>query len=149
MKLQLYTVLTGAIMALLFFFPPLSPASNGASTTLQVSAVVLPWLHLSAEQHTTAITIDETDLQRGYLDLLAPLEIVWQANGRRCIDLTILTAQEADRPQADQRLLCLPLPDHPRKIMRQSLDLRLPLTHFSTPGRYPLILSIISTLTDL
>jgi hypothetical protein len=83
-------ILYAVFLAGLLLIPMLttSPA-HAASTSVRVTARVLPWLNVSAIPHVSSYRVDAEDIQRGFVDLPNSLSIQLATNLRSDIDLSL------------------------------------------------------------
>jgi len=83
------------LLAQLFVFllvvaPVLTPSQvNAASTSVHVTARVLPWLNVSATPLITSYRVDAKAIQNGFIDLPNSLSIQLATNVRSGIDLNL------------------------------------------------------------
>jgi hypothetical protein len=75
---------------LLLVVPMLSPSpANAASTSVRVSARILPWLNVTATPLISSYRVDAEAIQRGFIDLPNSLSIQLSTNLRSEIDLSL------------------------------------------------------------
>ncbi len=80
-------ICTAAALLLPLPFPALAASS---STTLHVSATVLPWMQFSAVQHRHSYRVTDEDTRRGYLDLPQAIFVDLRSNIQGIIELGVL-----------------------------------------------------------
>jgi len=77
-------------VALLLAAPMLTPSlANAASTSVRVSARILPWLNVTATPLISSYRVDAEAIQRGFIDLPNSLSIQLSTNLRSDIDLSL------------------------------------------------------------
>jgi hypothetical protein len=75
---------------LLLAAPMLTPSqANAASTSVRVSARILPWLNVTATPLVSSYRVDAEAIQRGFIDLPSSLSIKLSTNLRSDIDLSL------------------------------------------------------------
>jgi len=82
------TIVCCIVLALLFATFLIS-AANAASTSLRVTARILPWMDLSAVQQIASYEVDQTAIERGFVELPGSLSIRMATNLRAAIDLSV------------------------------------------------------------
>lgn len=83
-----FTLRTLVCCVVLFITFMISTA-NAASTSIRVSARILPWLEVSAVPQVSSYQVDAAAIQRGYVDLPGSLSIRMATNLREEIDLNL------------------------------------------------------------
>ena len=84
----LRTLVCSVTLAVLFMTFLLS-AANAASTSIRVTARILPWMDLSAVPQVSSYQVDAEAIERGYVELPNSLSIRMATNLRSEIDLSI------------------------------------------------------------
>jgi hypothetical protein len=75
---------------LLLAAPMLAPSlANATSTSVRVSARILPWLNVTATPLISSYRVDAEAIQRGFIDLPNSLSIQLSTNMRSDIDLSL------------------------------------------------------------
>ncbi len=83
-------LLAPLLTVLLLVVPMLSPSpANAASTSIRVSARILPWLNVTATPLISSYRVDAEAIQRGFIDLPNSLSIQLSTNLRSDIDLSL------------------------------------------------------------
>lgn len=124
--------------------PP--PLAHAASTSIRVSARILPWLDVSAIPRIASYQVDADAIRRGFIDLPNALSIRLATNLRSEIDLNLISfgpgqVLVADGGRQGSELLRIPALAGNQPVTRE-LDLRVILSSDMKEGSYPLQLSV-------
>lgn len=60
-----------------------------ATSTIHVSATVLPWVNFNAEQHVISYRVTDEDLKRGYIDLPASVTVHLKTNVKKQVAIFV------------------------------------------------------------
>ncbi|GAC1525601.1 MAG: hypothetical protein NVS2B4_01720 [Ramlibacter sp.] len=133
------------LAALLLLFAAAMPAANGAPTVLQVSAVIGPRVFAQLQSAPRMLVLEQVDLDRGYVDIPAPLVIRLRSNLAHPFTLEFRSAHDVVSSIA-ANALSMPLLQAPGGGLlvpatagEQSLtvQVRLYLGPHAMPGSYP------------
>ncbi|HKL26078.1 MAG TPA: hypothetical protein VJ910_07645 [Desulfuromonadales bacterium] len=139
------TIVCCIVLALLFATFLIS-AANAASTSLRVTARILPWMDLSAVPRVASYQVDAEDIERGYVELPNSLTIRMATNIGSEVDLSldnfgpgrVLVANGnfpgSDLIRMDQLSSSVPV--------SRNFDLRVMLPPGIEQGGYPLQLNV-------
>lgn len=119
---------------------PLQEA-GAASTTLQVSARILPWLKVSTTPHTSSYQVDSVALERGYIDLPRSLSVHLTTNLQQDIELELNSFGPEGVQVASIGSLRIATPGRNIPVVRE-LDLRILLPEGIAQGTYPLQVNV-------
>lgn len=122
-----------------------SPA-NAASTSVRVSARILPWLDVSATPLVSSYRVDNEDIRRGFVDLPNALSIRLATNLRSDIDLNLSSFGPerivvGGNESFGSDLLRIPAPPGNEPVI-SNLDLRVILSDDMQEGDYPLQVNV-------
>lgn len=121
-------------------------AANAASTSIRVSARILPWLDVSATTLVSSYTVDAKAIQRGFVDLPHSLSIRLATNLRSDIDLNLENygtgrIQINNGSNQDSDIVRIPALAVNTPYTKE-LNLRIILPNDIEEGDYPLQLSV-------
>ena len=142
-KIGVYLLAAVLLFGLLFPAGGLE-ARTASSTTIQVRAVVLPWVKLNLINKPQSIVVTAEDVQRGYLDSVVPFFVEVSSNGTGCL----LAASVAEGPVRDVQLSLsmsgasfgppgIVIPVRKRENSLVAITYRLLLKSDATAGEYP------------
>ena len=136
------------LFVLLFLAAPLiSPSPvNAASTSVRVSARILPWLNVSATPLISSYRVDAEAIARGYIDLPNSLSIQLSSNLRSGIDLSLesfgperVVVGSGTNPGSNMIRIAALASNIP---ITRAIDLRVILPQGISQGDYPLQLNV-------
>lgn len=123
-----------------------SPPAAAATTSIRVSARILPWLDLSTTPRISSYLVDAAAIQRGFIDLPKALSIRLATNLHREIVLSLTSSGPgrillADGPAGASEQLRVPAFAGTQPVIRD-LSLRVILPSDMKEGLYPLQINI-------
>ena len=147
MKTAHFYILT-AIASILFSSAPCLAAGN--STTVRVSATVLPFVSLAASQRVASYQVRSEDLRRGYVDLPDSLMVNFSTNVNGGVPVSIESAgagsvlvSESGKGSYVANLFTLNTSGRGAgEKISQGLDTRIMLPADAREGTYPLTIAM-------
>ena len=137
-------LLVTGILALAILSPWAAPVQASASTsaTVQVRAVIRPWIKFSASQPVSSYQVTGEDIRRGYIDFPQAMTISVQTNIRDAIRFDIssggperILVQDGGTGLTDAVRV---ESQHPAVSVTRVLDMRVVLPEGTREGTYPL-----------
>ena len=121
-------------------------ASSSSSATVQVRAVIRPWIKFSANQPMTSYEVTSEDIRRGYIDFPQALTFSVQTNIREAIRFEI-SSGGPERILVKDGQSGLSEAVHvvgtlPSVLVTRNLDMRVVLAEGTQEGTYPLIVAM-------
>jgi hypothetical protein len=117
-------------------------ASPGSSATVQVRAVIRPWIKFSANQPVSSYQVTSEDIRRGYIDFPQAMTIRVQTNISDAIRFEItsggpeqILVQDGETGLTDAIRV---EGQHPAAQVTRVLDMRVVLPEGTREGTYPL-----------
>jgi hypothetical protein len=141
-------LLVTGILALTILNPWAATVQAAASTsaTVQVRAVIRPWIKFSANQPVSSYRVTSADIRRGYIDFPQALTLSVQTNIRDAIRFEIssggperILVQDGGTELTDAVRV---EGQHPAVPVTRVLDMRVVLPEGTREGTYPLLIAM-------